>query len=102
MPVRNKPEARRPVRYQARLSLDDRDGPLWERIARDAERARPKTMLYLMRLGMAAELALASAAPRQSAQDVVQPEAQQVSEALGESAHQLSRIHDFNLDAFNI
>jgi hypothetical protein len=102
VPARNKPDARRSVRYQARISLDDRDGPLWERIEREAERARPKTMLYLMRLGMAAELALTSAAPRQPAHDLAGAEAPLPSAPVGESAHQLSRIQDFNLDAFSI
>lgn len=102
MPAPNKPDTRRSVRYQARISLDDRDGPLWDRIERESERARPKTMLYLMRLGMAAELALSSAAPREPTKDFAHANVQQSPDSLGDSDHPLSRIQDYNLDAFNI
>jgi hypothetical protein len=102
VPARNKPDTRRSARYQARISLDDRDGALWERIERESERARPKTMLYLMRLGMAAELALTSAAPREAAGNFANANVQQLADPCGESDHQLSRIQDYNLDAFNI
>ena len=102
MPAPNKPETRKSVRYQARISLDDRDGPLWERIDRESERARPKTMLYLMRLGMAAELALTRVAPRETAGNFANANVQQLPDPHGESDHQLSRIQDYNLDAFNI
>lgn len=102
MPARNKVDSRRSVRYQARISLDDRDGALWERIEREAERARPKTMLYLMRLGMAAELALSSAAPGRRAEDRAHTDTQQLPDPVGAPAHQLSRIQDYNLDAFSI
>ena len=102
MPARNKADSRRAVRYQARISLDERDGALWERIENEAERARPKTMLYLMRLGIAAELALASAAPGRPAPDRGHTNAQQLPDPLSASAHQLSRIQDYNLDAFSI
>lgn len=102
MPARNKADSRRAVRYQARISLDERDGALWERIEGEAERARPRTMLYLMRLGIAAELALTSAAPGRPAPDRDHTNAQQLPDPHGASAHQLSRIQDYNLDAFSI
>ena len=102
MPARTKPDARRSARYQARISLDDRDGPLWERIEHESERARPKTMLYLMRLGMAAERALTSAAAQQPAQDPDRADVKQLPDPLDGSLQQLSRIRDYNLDAFSI